>query len=100
MEWGLMMNNLGWLLYDQKKFAEAERYYQRSLGVLQEALGPDHPKLATPFSNLAKLYMDQGKRQLAENLFEDSIRILVKAYGQAHPKVIKARNKLAKELHR
>lgn len=96
LELGLIMNNLGRVLYDQKKFSEAERFYERSLVVLHEALGEaEHPKLATPLSNLASLYLDQEKWELAEEFYGRSITILEKALGPEHPKVAKTRKKLA-----
>lgn len=61
LELGLLLNNLGRLLYDQKKLAEAEEFYKRSLQVLQKAVGSDHPKLRTPMSNLADIYMELGE---------------------------------------
>ena len=58
LELALIRNNLGRVLHDQKRLVEAEEFYQQSLQVLHEAVGWDHPKLATPMSNLADLYME------------------------------------------
>jgi len=95
LELGLILNNLGRLLYDQKKLTEAEELYRQSLLVLQKAVGPDHPKLGTPMNNLANLYMDLGKLELAKSLQRDSITILEKALGPTHRKVVKAKKRLS-----
>ena len=95
LELGLILNNLGRLLYDQKKLAEAEELYRQSLLVLQKAVGPDHPKLGTPMNNLANLYMDRGELELSKSLQRDSITILEKALGPTHRKVVKAKKRLS-----
>ena len=95
-EWGLILNNLGRLLYDGHRLGEAEQFYRQSLEMLQQVFGLEHPKLATPMNNLAKLYAAQGRPEIAERFYRDAIRILEKAYGPNHPAVTKARERLAK----
>ncbi|MBI2819991.1 MAG: tetratricopeptide repeat protein [Acidobacteria bacterium] len=95
MEWGLMMNNFGRALYDQKKFTEAEVIYKQAINLLRLAIGPKHRKLATPLSNLGNLYRDQNQWELAESMYQSSIVIMVEALGPLHPRVVRAREKLA-----
>ena len=95
-EWGLILNNLGRLLYDGHRLGEAEQLYCQSRDMLQQALGLEHPKLATPMSNLAKLYAAQGRVEIAERFYRDAIRILEKAHGANHPAVARALERLAK----
>lgn len=43
----------------QGKYAEAEPLYERATKVLQTALGPDHPNVATSLNNWAGLLKGQ-----------------------------------------
>jgi tetratricopeptide (TPR) repeat protein len=95
LEWGLMINNFGRALYDQKKFDEAETVFRQAIELLQQTFGPRHRKLATPLSNLANLYRDQGNWVLAERMYESSLAILVEVLGPLHPRVVRTREKLA-----
>ncbi|MEN9215954.1 MAG: tetratricopeptide repeat protein, partial [Gloeomargarita sp. HHBFW_bins_162] len=47
-------------LYNQGRYSEAIPLAQRSLAILEKALGPDHPDVATSLNNLAGLYESQG----------------------------------------
>ncbi len=49
------LNNLAGLYQAQGKYAEAEPLYQRSLAIMEKALGPDHPDVATSLENYAAL---------------------------------------------
>ncbi len=53
----------------------------------QEALGPEHPDVATSLNNLAALYQAQGRYAEAETLYERSLAIREKALGPEHPDV-------------
>jgi len=63
------------LYYQQGEYAEAERFYRRSLAIREKALGPDHPDVATSLDNLAELYQAQGKYAEAEPLLQRSLAI-------------------------
>ncbi len=63
------------LYYQQGEYAEAERFYRRSLAIREKALGPDHPDVATSLDNLAQLYQAQGKYAEAEPLLQRSLAI-------------------------
>jgi hypothetical protein len=92
---GLLLNNFGRLLHEQRSLSEAEDLYKRALSVLKQAVGPDHRKLGTPMSNLADLYMDLGKLKLSSTLLQELITVLEKNLGPAHRKVLKTRERLA-----
>ena len=64
-----------------------EPFYQRSLAILQKALGPDHLDVATSLINLAKLYETQGRHAEAEPLYQRSLAIREKVLGPDHPDV-------------
>ncbi|HWP83648.1 MAG TPA: tetratricopeptide repeat protein [Terriglobia bacterium] len=91
----MILNNLARVLFDQNKYEESQPLYERALKVLEQSVGPQHPKLATPKSNLAKLYLVQGKTEFARKLYRESVAIMEKALGPDHAKVVRAKQKLA-----
>ena len=52
---GLILNNLGELYRKLGRDAEAEAALERSLAILEKALGPNHPDVAQGLNNLASL---------------------------------------------
>jgi tetratricopeptide (TPR) repeat protein len=69
------------------RFAEAEPLYKRALAILEKALGPDHPDVATALNNLANLYPARGRYTDAEPLLRRALGIYEKACGPDHPNV-------------
>ena len=51
-----MVENLANLYYMQDEYVQAEPLYNRSLTIREEALGPNHPDVASSLENLARLY--------------------------------------------
>ena len=49
-------------------YAKAEPLFRRSLAILEKALGPDHPSVATSLENLAALYRATKRVTEAEKL--------------------------------
>ncbi len=45
----------------QGRYAEAEPLYKRALAILEKALGPDHPDVATTLENYAALLRKTGR---------------------------------------
>ena len=56
------------------RYADAEPLYKRSLAIIEKALGPDHPHVATSLNNLAA-YREQGRYADAEPLFKRALAI-------------------------
>jgi tetratricopeptide (TPR) repeat protein len=69
------LNNLAELYQAQGKYSQAEPLYQRSLAIVERAVGPEHPNVATSLNNLARLYQAQGKYSQAEPLYQRSLAI-------------------------
>jgi tetratricopeptide (TPR) repeat protein len=61
--------NLAEVYRAQGRYADAEAYYQRALGIWQQALGPHHPLVAIAFDNLAQLHYAQARFAEAEPLY-------------------------------
>ncbi len=76
-------------------YSEAEPLYQRSVAILEKALGPEHPDVAASLNNLAGLYKVQGHYAEAEPLYKRSLAINEKALGPEHPDVAASLNNLA-----
>jgi tetratricopeptide (TPR) repeat protein len=86
-------------LTDHARYAEAEAFYQDSLRIREQALGPDHPDVAYPLYALASLYQFQGKYAEAGPLYQRALRILEQVQGLDHPDVAYPLNGLA-DLYR
>ncbi len=57
------------LMYSsQGQYAQAEPLYERSLAILEKALGPNHPFVATGLENMATFFRKTGREKEAETL--------------------------------
>ena len=91
----LLLHRTGTYLSEHARYAEAEAFYQHSLRIKEQALGPDHPDVAYTLTNLANLYNDQAKYAEAEPMYQSALRIWEQALGSDHPNVALALNGLA-----
>jgi tetratricopeptide (TPR) repeat protein len=66
---------LALLYHTQGDYAKAEPLYNRSLVILEKALGPDHPNVAASLENLAGLYRATKRGAQAEALERRAARI-------------------------
>ncbi|MDW8327783.1 MAG: tetratricopeptide repeat-containing protein [Anaerolineales bacterium] len=82
-------------LLQQGRYGEALPLMQRSVAIVEQALGPAHPEVADSLHHLASLYQLQGNYWAAEPLFRRSLAILEQALGPAHPEVATSLNNLA-----
>ena len=69
------LNKLALLYNAQGHYAQAEPLYKRALEIKEQALGPDHPSVATSLENLAGLYRDKNRDKEAEALEKRAARI-------------------------
>jgi tetratricopeptide (TPR) repeat protein len=63
------VNNLGGLLFDQRKFAEAEPLFRTALQMRIQLYGEAHPETLGTTSNLARTLRELGRIEEAEPLF-------------------------------
>lgn len=73
--------------------------FRHALELQEQALGEDHPKVATTLNNLAGLYQDMGEYEQALPLYQRSFKIKEQALGEDHTEVAATLNNLA-ELYR
>ncbi len=88
-----------YLMYAKAEYSKVELLCQRSLAILEKALGNDHPYVASSLNNLARVYQAQGHYAEAEPLYQRSLAIREKALGNDHPDVAQSLNNLA-DLYR
>ncbi len=62
------LNNLALLYEAQGKYTEAEPLYKRSLAIWENALGPEHPDVATSLENYAALLRETARADEAERM--------------------------------
>jgi len=82
-------------LYQQGRYADAIPIAKNVLTIVEKALGPDHPGVATGLNNLAGLYESLGDYAKAEPLYKRAFAITEKAFGPDDPRVANSLNNLA-----
>lgn len=82
-------------LGERASYAEAEALSLRALQIREQALGPDHPEVASSLHHLGYLYWSQGKYAEAEPLHVRVLQIREQVQGPDHPEVADTLNNLA-----
>ncbi len=89
------LSYLAALYRSQGRYGEAEPLFVRSLQIIEQQLGTDHPDTATSLNNLAALYESQGRYSEAEPLYVRSLQIREQQLGADHPDTATSLNNLA-----
>ncbi len=90
-----LLNNAGYYLHEQGRYAEAEPLFRKALSIYEQQLGENHPDVASSLNNLAELYRAQGRYAEAEPLFRKALSIYEQQLGENHPHVASSLNNLA-----
>jgi tetratricopeptide (TPR) repeat protein len=72
------------LRLDQGRNEESIDLQQKSIRVLEAALGQEHPSLVVPFNNLATTYIKMGRLDEARLTYQRAIDICRKTLGEDH----------------
>ena len=80
---------------DEELGLVAKALFERALAILEKALGPDHPDVATSLNNLAAMHEAIGGFNEARALHERALAIREKALGPDHPDVALSLSNLA-----
>ncbi len=88
--------NLAVLYRTEGKNDEAEALYQRSLKLIKEIAGVQHPAYANVLQNLSVLMREEKKYDEAETLGKQSLEIWTQTLGENNPTVGMAKSNLAK----
>jgi tetratricopeptide (TPR) repeat protein len=94
------LHNLANLYATQARYADAEPLYQRALGILEKARGPEHPEVAMALVGLADFYAAQAKYANAEPPYQRAVAALEKTLGPDHKLVAVALERYARLLHK
>lgn len=88
------LNNLAGVYYTYARYAEAIPLLIRARSILEQTLGPDHPRIAANLSFLGLIYDKQGNPSAAEPLLLRAVAIDEKMLGSSHPDYAKRLNNL------
>jgi tetratricopeptide (TPR) repeat protein len=69
--------------------------YRWALAVREDAVGPDHPDVATACHILGAMYMERERFAEAEPLLQRALEIRTRSFGPSHSDVISTRDDLA-----
>ena len=88
-------HNLGVILRFEKRSAEAEAMFRRSLATRLQISGAENPDAATTMNQLASVLHDEGKLPEAEQYTRRSLATLRHLEGEQHPDIAVGLNSLA-----
>jgi tetratricopeptide (TPR) repeat protein/predicted Ser/Thr protein kinase len=86
------------VLIDENRLGEAETTAREAVSVLEQALGPDHPKVGNALGILSQTLRFQGKAAEALPVAERTLDVLTRALGEDHPTVAGSQMNLASSL--
>jgi tetratricopeptide (TPR) repeat protein len=73
--YGMTLNNLGSLRWEQHRHAESIELFRQSLAALEHLRGLDSPALLYPLNNLASAKFNAGAKEEASALYSRAVRI-------------------------
>ena len=73
-----------------------ESIWEKIIAIDEEALSPDHPRLAAGYNNLAQVSHRQGRYPKADLLHKRAVAIFENALGPDHPNLATSLDNLAK----
>ena len=86
----MLMAMIGWAEYFSEQFDEAEPFLLEALSLAQEALGKEHPYVASIMAYLGGNYMWQGRLDKAETTLAEAVRIAQKTALESYPDLVAA----------
>jgi eukaryotic-like serine/threonine-protein kinase len=86
--------NLGASQTNRGHHADAGRYYQEALTILEQWHGRDHPETASAMTILAQALAPQGQNDEAAALLQQALATQERVYGPSHPRVAFVLNEL------
>ena len=90
-----LRNNLGLILIESGKLAEADQVVTEARVMVRQSFGTQHPQYAVALTNEANLRQEQGRLREAELLLTEAIQILDRTAGRHHPAMATIMNNLA-----
>ena len=75
---------LGGVVHDQGRLAEAASLYDEAERVIRSRLGPTHPWLISVHTGLARTHEEAGDVELANRNFAAAVELATRHYGSTH----------------
>lgn len=97
-QWLAMRWAVGFILYQQGRYADAEAAFTPALDPCEKNLGPESPELLSLCNNLAEALRAQGKFSAAEAEHRAVLERRIKTLGTEHPDTLLSRHNLATAL--
>jgi serine/threonine protein kinase/Tfp pilus assembly protein PilF len=79
------VGNMGVLLRDQGRLAEAEPYHREALEKSRRTLGEEHPDTLVFINNMGGLLRSQGRLAEAESYLSEALGKFRRTFGAEHP---------------
>jgi eukaryotic-like serine/threonine-protein kinase len=89
------LSNLGAVLLDHRKLAEAEDIGRKALNLRRKLLGPEDPAVAVSLNNLGNVLYHRGDLPGAATMHREALEIRSRAIGDEHVDTAKSLNNLA-----
>ena len=89
------LSSLAHLLREQGQYAQCKPYFERSLEIYQQSLGPVHAQTANAINDLAYLLKDMGEYDASEKLYRQALEIREQTLGVDHTDTAVTLNNLA-----
>jgi serine/threonine protein kinase/Tfp pilus assembly protein PilF len=90
----ISVSNMGVLLRDLGRLAEAEEMNKEALATRRRVLGEEHPETLTSINNLAGLLQAQGKLDKAEAYYKEAMEKRQRVLGAEHPDTLSSINNM------
>ena len=90
-----LFNQVGVLLLEKARYAEAEPLIRRALEIDEARFGKDHPNVARDLNSLARVLQDTNRLTEAEPLMRRTLEIDEASFGKNHHNVVRDLNNLA-----
>jgi serine/threonine protein kinase/tetratricopeptide (TPR) repeat protein len=95
---GVALENLGDVLFDERKFAEAESVMREGLELMQRLLGKEDWRVAIHLTQLADLLLETERSRDGEASAREAVRILRAHFAGDHPLTAAAQSVLGAAL--
>ena len=100
LEWARVQFAIGWVLYDEGQYRDAESILREVLRERERGLGPEHPDTILARHRLAIVLDYEGKNAAAETEYRAVLMLEEKVLGPEHLDTLRTRNNLAGVLVR
>jgi tetratricopeptide (TPR) repeat protein len=98
LEWAGVQAQIGYALFNEGQFREAEPILRDALKEREAALGPENPDTSAVLEHLADVLYREGKDAEAETTYRKLVALQEKVDGPDHPRTVVARINLAAVL--